>query len=141
MRAKWALSAVAGALAMLAGGASEAWSQNALVQVCNKSNATADVVITANPSSNDSRWLITGWYIVNPGNCRDIRNVPVGHWIYLYAEADNGEWKGTDRRFCVTYPGPFERYISDDYQCGGVNLKSFKGFFVDTPTFTWNLYD
>jgi uncharacterized membrane protein len=144
MRAKSALSVVAGAFALLGAGAGEAWSQNALVQICNRSSYDVLGVITANPSSNDSRWLISGWYRVGRGSCRDIKYVPAGHWIYMYAEADGGSdnwWGENNRRFCVTYPGPFERYISDDYNCGGFNLKQFKSFFVDTPTFTWNLYD
>jgi uncharacterized membrane protein len=143
MRAKAALSVVVGALATLTLGASESWSQSSLVQICNKSQWDLAGAITSRPSANDSRWLISGWYLVKRGACRDIKQVPLRSWIYLYAEDDGGPgnivWTANDQRFCVTYPGPFDRIISDDYRCGGANLKGFKGYFVDTPTFYWDL--
>jgi hypothetical protein len=44
-------------------------------------------------------------------------------------ELQNGGSSYSDQRFCVTYPGPFERYISDNYSCSGNVLKSFRAFF------------
>jgi uncharacterized membrane protein len=142
--AKWGLSVVLG-LAMSIG-AWEASSQQTLrpqtlVRVCNQSNVVAYATLTAHPAPGDARFLITGWYRVDTGNCREIRYAAPG-WIYLYAESEGNPtvWRGNDQRFCVAYPGPYQRYISDDYQCSGELLKGFTGYYVQPGTFTWNLH-
>ena len=139
--AKWGLSVLFGFLAMASIGVGEARSQLALLQVCNQSTITASVAVTAHPSPGNSNFLIKGWWTVNPGNCVNTQYVPRG-WVYVYAQAYSGadiEWRGSDQRFCVTYPGPFERIISASYSCSGNILKSFTGYFIDSETFTWTL--
>jgi len=141
MRApKWALSAAIGALAMMSAGTGEAWSADAFLSVCNRSSINAWVAVTAHPSSGDPRFMVSGWFEVKPGSCRDLYSIGSG-WAYFYAESDdtNLYWSGNAARFCVNYPGPFNRYISDDYTCSGANLKSFIGYYVDGGDFTWTL--
>ena len=139
--AQLALAVLCGFVTMLSIGVSEAMSQETLIRVCNRTNIPAAVAITAHPSPGNSAFVIRGWWIVNPGACRDTEYVPHG-WAYFYAEANsraNIEWRGSDQRFCVTYPGPFERIISPQYSCSGNVLKSFAGYYMDVGTFTWNL--
>jgi uncharacterized membrane protein len=139
--AKWGLSAILGALSMISVGVGEARSQDAFVVVCNRSGIDAWVAVTAHPTTGDPRFLISGWFEVVPGSCRELYYVGRG-WAYFYAETSRGEayWAGNSQRFCVNYPGPFNRYISDAYNCSGVFLKSFNGYYVEGGTFTWTLY-
>jgi uncharacterized membrane protein len=139
--ANWSLSVLFGFLAMLSVGVGEARSQTALLRVCNQSSIVASVAVTAHPAPGNSAFLIKGWWTVNPGACVNTQYVPWG-WVYVYAQAYSGadiEWRGNDTRFCVTYPGPFERIISPSYTCSGDVLKSFTAYFIESESFTWNL--
>jgi uncharacterized membrane protein len=139
--ARLGLSVLLGSLATLSIGIDEAWSQTTLLRVCNQSPITASVAITANLGPGDPRWLTKGWWTVHPGACSNTAYIPSG-WFYVYAQSYSGgdvEWRGNDRRFCVHYPGPFERIISPSYTCGPDRLKSFSGFFADGEMFTWTL--
>jgi uncharacterized membrane protein len=129
MRAKWVLSVVVGLVSFLLAGTGQALSQTVLVQVCNDSSVAAYVAVTGHPSPGDARFLISGWYGVNSGACADLEYVGAG-WYYIYAESEQGDvtWSSTDARFCVAYPGPFNRFISDSYNCSSDLLKGFKGF-------------
>jgi uncharacterized membrane protein len=138
--ANWGLAIILGLFVTLSIGVGEAKSQLALLRVCNQSNIRAAVAVTAHPSPGNSGFVIKGWWTVHPGNCVNTQYVPWG-WVYLYADGPgNTEWRGSDQRFCVTYPGPFERTISPSYSCSGEILKSFTGYFVQSDTFTWNLH-
>jgi uncharacterized membrane protein len=139
--AKRGLAVLFGFLAMLSVGAGEARSQSALLRVCNQSIVRASVAVTAHASPGNSAFVIKGWWTVDPGTCVNTQYVPSG-WVYVYAKAYSGadiEWRGNDSRFCVAYPGPFERVISASYTCDGYFLKSFTGYFITSETFTWNL--
>jgi uncharacterized membrane protein len=140
MRARWGLSVLIGLVSFLFAGTGQALSQ-VLVRVCNDASFAAYVALTAHPSPGDPRFLISGWYNVNSGSCFDTRYVGPG-WFYLYAENDSGDivWSGNDQRFCVNYPGPFDRYISDNYNCSGSFLKGFTGYYSDGGLFTWRLH-
>ena len=136
------LAVLLGLFATISIGVGEARSQLALLRVCNQSHDTAQVAITAHPAPGDSRFLIKGWWIVHPGTCVNAQTAPLRQWAYFYAEAYSGadvEWRGRDQRFCVSYPGPFERFISSSYSCSGNVLKSFTGYFIDEEMFTWYL--
>jgi uncharacterized membrane protein len=139
--ARLGLSVLFGSLATLSVGIGEAWSQTALLRVCNQSSITASVAVTARLGPGDSRWLIKGWWTIHPGSCSNTTYVPWG-WFYVYAQSYAGgdtEWRGDDKRFCVHYPGPFERLISPSYTCGPDRLKSFSGFYAESEMFTWTL--
>jgi uncharacterized membrane protein len=138
--AKRCLTAVFGVLALMSIGTSEASAQRTFVRVCNNSGIHAWVALTAHPSPGDSRFLISGWYEVPGRGCKDLQYVGRG-WIYFYAESDDERtwWSGNAQRFCVQYPGPFDRYISDDFKCGGDLLKSFFGYYADDSTFVWEM--
>jgi uncharacterized membrane protein len=139
--AKWGLSVLVGFLAILSVGVGEARSQSALLQVCNKSIVKASVAVTAHSSPGNSNFVVKGWWTVDPGTCVNTQYVPHG-WVYVYAQAYSGadiEWRGSDTRFCVTYPGPFERVITPSYTCDGNILKSFTAYFIESETFTWTL--
>jgi uncharacterized membrane protein len=138
---KWGLAIVLASIATLSIGIGEAKSQYALLRICNQSTIAASAAVTAHPSPGNSAFVIRGWWTVPSGTCVNAQYVPWG-WVYLYAQAYSGaniEWRGSDQRFCVTYPGPFERIISASYHCSGNVLKSFHGYFVEGETFTWNL--
>jgi uncharacterized membrane protein len=140
--AKWGLAVILGSFVTLSIGIGEAKSQYALLRICNQSTIAASVAVTAHPSPGNSAFIIRGWWTVGSGTCVNAQYVPWG-WVYLYAQAYSGaniEWRGSDQRFCVTYPGPFERIISSSYNCSGNVLKSFTGYFVEGETFTWNLH-
>jgi uncharacterized membrane protein len=140
--AKWGLAIILGSFVTLSIGIGEAKSQYALLRICNQSTIAASVAVTAHPSAGNSAFIIRGWWTVRSGTCVNAQYVPWG-WVYLYAQAYSGaniEWRGSDQRFCVTYPGPFERIISSSYNCSGSVLKSFTGYFVEGETFTWNLH-
>jgi len=137
--AKRGLAVLFGFLAMLSVGVGEAKSQSTVLRVCNRSPVEASVTVVSHPYSGTSSFVIKGWWTVKPRTCVNTESVPSG-WVYFYADSDSGdEWRGNSERFCVTYPGPFERTISAEYNCSGSILKSFSGFYVDGGTFTWNL--
>jgi uncharacterized membrane protein len=140
MRAKWGLSVVLGLIPFLLAGTGQALSQSVQVQICNQTNTTAYVAVTGHPSDGDARFLISGWYIIDAGACGNAAQVGAGYY-YLYAESDQGDvtWSGTDARFCITYPGPFNRYISDSYNCSSDLLKGFKAFRSNGGLATVNL--
>jgi uncharacterized membrane protein len=137
----WGLAGLLGLFASQSIGVGEAWSQRTLFAICNQSSIKAAVALTAHQSPNNEAFLIRGWWIFEPGECGNLGYIPNG-WAYFYAEAASGAdivWAGRDQRFCVTYPGPFERIISSSYHCSGIYLKSFTGYFLDGGTFTLRL--
>jgi uncharacterized membrane protein len=141
MRAvKWVLSAIVAIVSLMSLGTGEARSQQLFVQICNNTNIHAWATLTAHEREGDPRFLIDGWYEIPARSCQDIKYVGRG-WIYFYAESDDGRiwWSGNSQRFCVQYPGPFARYISDDFNCSGNLLKSFAGYYANGGTFTWEM--
>jgi uncharacterized membrane protein len=139
--AKQSLAVLFGFLAMLSVGAGEARSQSALLRVCNQSIVKASVAVSAHASPGNPSFVVKGWWTVDPGTCVNTQYVPWG-WVYVYAQAYSGadiDWRGSDVRLCVAYPGPFERVNTPSYSCAGNALKSFTGYFIETETFTWNL--
>ena len=112
MRAKWGLSAAVGLLSPLLIGTGQAWSQTVLVTLCNDSSVPVQAAVVGNPSPGDNRLIISGWYIVESGGCTNTKYVAAGYF-YFYAEAPAYDmyWLGTDQKFCVDYPGPFNRTL------------------------------
>jgi uncharacterized membrane protein len=142
MRAsKWGVSIVLGLSSSISVGAGAAQAQTTLLRVCNEADVVAYAVVTAHPAPGDLRFLISGWYRVETGRCGNIRYVAAG-WIYLYAESQGNPmvWRGADKRFCVAYPGPFERFISGDHICFLDLLKGFTAYFIQPGVFTWTLH-
>src|SRR5437879_3023340 len=50
-------------------GVDEARSQAAQLTLCNQSNASASVAVARKAGIYDDRFIVTGWYNVNPGYC------------------------------------------------------------------------
>jgi uncharacterized membrane protein len=112
MRAHWGLTVASGLLSLMVLGPDQAWSQTVLVTLCNDSSVPVQAAIAGNPSPGDNRLVITGWHIVESGGCTNARYVAPGVF-YLYAESPMYDmwWWGTDQKFCVDYPGPFNRAL------------------------------
>lgn len=144
MRGKrWGLSTVFILLLALLLGVDEAWSQAAQFQICNHSSTKVYVVVARKIGINDDRFLLSGWYIADPGNCH-LTNVyiPWGNF-YVYADGQDGRhWSGNDNRFCVSQKA-FERIVDPSPGCApGLHLVSFTRYFTsDTGGVTWHLYE
>ena len=112
---------------------------------CNQSNLNVFVAVVAQLSATDQRFKVQGWWTIPAGTCGNIGAFPWG-WTYYYAEeedlperrGDPGStvhWGGDDVEICVTYPGPFERILSESYACGANEaIQGFKGVFVKPDT-------
>ena len=59
-------------------------------------------------------------------------------WAYYYAEQDDpgtGFWGADDVGLCVAYPGPFERILTQNYNCANNEVvQGFKGVFIEPNT-------
>ena len=112
MRARWVLSVGVGLLSMMLLGTGQAWSQTVLVTLCNDSSVPAQAAIVGNSAPGDNRLFVTGWHIVESGGCTNARYVAAGVF-YVYAESPAYDiiWSGNDYKFCVDYPGPFNRLV------------------------------
>jgi uncharacterized membrane protein len=135
--AKLSLSAVLCSLAMLFVAAGEARSQTFDYIFCNKTNIKVFVAVATLVSPRDSRFKVQGWWTVQPNACGNIGSFPRG-WAYYYAEQDDpgtGFWGADDVGLCVTYPGPFERILTQNYTCGNNEVvQGFKGVFIEPNT-------
>src|SRR5262249_35603277 len=125
-------------------GAAEAGAQTFRFRVCNHSNVTASVAVSHYVSPSDNRFVVEGWWSVDPGNCAWIGAFPLGGFYY-YAEQRNSQriyWPGTDINLCVRHPGPWERVNTAGYNCrSDETLRGFHAEFngSNVATFTWTL--
>lgn len=81
---------------------------------------------------------MVGWYTVKAGGCLDAGGYLKGRF-YLYAQQGGARvtWGGTDAQLCVTYPGPFNRVNTPNYDCGAdERLVGFAAGFADENTGT-----
>ena len=135
--AKLSLSAVLCSLAMLFVAAGEARSQTFDYVFCNKTNIKVFVAVATLVSPRDSRFKVQGWWTIQPNQCGNVGSFPRG-WAYYYAEQDDpgtGFWGADDVGLCVTYPGPFERILTQNYTCGNNEVvQGFKGVFIEPNT-------
>ena len=138
------LSALIYSCAILIIGSADARSQTFLFKVCNNSDVTASVAISSHVSPYDDRFLVKGWWTVEPGECENIGHFPKG-WFYFFAEQRGSgrvHWGGSDLNICIRHPGPWERINRPGYSCGSnEQLKGFAAIFIESNIggHTWNL--
>ena len=111
--------------------------------LCNKSNVDIAVAVSHQMAPDDDRFMVSGWFIVNRGDCQDLGPYAKG-WFYFYGEQHNSGrlyWGSDDIKLCVKYPGPFDRINEANYTCKG--SEKLKGFYSveigqddDTYSFT-----
>ncbi len=112
--------------------------------LCNKSKYDVALVISRMVSAEDTRFQVSGWYVVDRGECSDFGPYPKG-WFYFYGERHNASspyWGANDLKLCVAYPGPFERVNVGGYKCKKKEkLKGFIGRLVadDQDVYSFNL--
>ena len=135
--AKLSLSAVLCSLAMLFVAAGEARSQTFDYVFCNKTKIKVFVAVATLVSPRDSRFKVAGWWTIPANQCGNIGSFPRG-WTYYYAEQDDpgtGFWGADDVGLCVAYPGPFERILTQNYNCANNEVvQGFKGVFIEPNT-------
>jgi uncharacterized membrane protein len=106
---------------------------------------TASVAVARQAGIYDTRFVLTGWYNVDPGYCNTTGVlIPWGNY-YLFAESlvTGAMWSGNDQRFCVDVNYRFSRYIDSSPGCPpGLVARGFGQYYVSgTNLVTWTLTD
>jgi uncharacterized membrane protein len=145
MRGKRCLWAVFALSATLLIGIGEARSQTAQLRVCNQSHQTASVAVARQAGIYDTRFLLTGWFNVDPGYCNTTGVLIPWGYYYLFAESlvTGAMWSGNDQRFCVDVSYRFSRFIDSSPGCPpGLQARGFTQYYVSgTNLVTWTLND
>jgi len=108
------------------------------LEVCNYNRRTTYVAVSSRAAPNAGEWYVTGWWGVQPGQCRDIGHFPKP---YIYLHADDfrgGHWNGRDARICVEKQR-FKRVNYGGYKCSGPLLRGFYKKHVTSGKFVWRL--
>ena len=96
--------------------------------VCNHTSQSTKVALGY---FGGSAWSSRGWWIIKPGNCRQVLPEPLNaRYYYLYATDDSsGAWDGRSG-FCVAAAGKFDIKGRADCANHGYDRKGF--FRIDT---------
>jgi uncharacterized membrane protein len=110
-------------------------------EVCNQTLAQAAVAVAARQKPDSNELTLSGWRIVDAGACKTLGSYGRGK-IYVMAEANNGGggWYGSDVKYCVERPGPFERTASPGSSClANGHLVGFQQINANGDKYTWTL--
>jgi uncharacterized membrane protein len=106
--------------------------------VCNQTDNTIWVAITAHEDANSDMWIARGWFGVEPQGCQQIGTYARGY-VYVFGQNSDGSWGG-DKNICVVTNQKFSRIAYDNYSCSSEeSLKKFKELKLDGPRYTWTL--
>src|SRR5262249_21248314 len=113
-------------------------------EVCNRSRRAAEVAVSGRKDSSSERYVVEGWWRVEPGTCNTIGGRYARGAFYATARAlpnrlQGRGWRGNDAKLCVETSGSFERVETPDFSCKEAERESFKKFVVTGPREEWIL--
>jgi uncharacterized membrane protein len=111
------------------------------LRVCNRTLYPASIAIAFQPMASPNQQTVKGWYAVKPNSCEKLDSFGRGVTYLMAIETDSLRgWRGSDAKFCVEIPGPFERVNPPGYNClDKERLESFQKVVITTDEYTWTI--
>jgi uncharacterized membrane protein len=141
MRAlQWGLSLAGVVLGLFFAEPSAAQEGTFTLRVCNNSSDTAMLAISHRIGVNDPRFVVKGWFRIEPG-CDETSGIPKGYfYFFAFASGKEAYWGGDRANTCVSSKGNFERVANPSYNCkAGEVLVPFAELEVTQDIHTLNL--
>jgi uncharacterized membrane protein len=110
-------------------------------EVCNRATDPVAIAIAGRRNPDFSDLTVSGWGLVDPGACKPLGKFARGR-IYAVAQVKGSRkgWYGNDAKYCVEFPGPFDRVVSANSSCpSSGKVVGFQEFIVTTDKHTWSL--
>jgi uncharacterized protein len=105
-------------------------------KLCNKLPSAARIAVAHRGSKDSGRFMIRGWYAVDPSVCTVLGEFPKGNF-YFFAEAHQIAWGG-DHAVCVKETN-FARWDHTGSKCAERDLRGFTSAAVEDDVFEINL--